>query len=174
MILYYQHFIRAQLPGVASFAGGVSKALGAALANPADAGATVKVHASLFALISDSILWAGLTSNDTWAAPVLADRKQQGCVRFSYLPAGSVVPRQFECVQQEAGSVPIFYSLGYGAPDYAKLSPFTDKFIRQGADDGGEMGAFHFVLAPLRENDLRIRLQEYLPVGMEFGIFYQT
>jgi hypothetical protein len=133
-----------------------------------------KVHASLFALISDSILWAGLTSNDTWAAPVLADRKQQGCVRFSYLPAGSVVPRQFECVQQEAGSVPIFYSLGYGAPDYAKLSPFTDKFIRQGADDGGEMGAFHFVLAPLRENDLRIRLQEYLPVGMEFGIFYQT
>jgi hypothetical protein len=52
--------------------------------------------------------------------------------------------------------------------------PSTDQSIRQGADDGGEMGAFHFVLAPFRENDLRIRLKEYLPVGLEVGIFYQT
>ena len=34
--------------------------------------------------------------------------------------------------------------------------------------------AFHFVLAPQRETDLRVRLQEYIPVGMEFGIFYET
>jgi hypothetical protein len=46
--------------------------------------------------------------------------------------------------------------------------------VRRGADDGGEMGAFHFVLAPLREDDLRVRLQEYVPVGMEFGIIYQN
>ena len=52
--------------------------------------------------------------------------------------------------------------------------PSTDDAIRRGADDDGEMGAFHFVLAPLRENDLRVRLQEYLPAGLEFGIFYQT
>jgi hypothetical protein len=36
------------------------------------------------------------------------------------------------------------------------------------------MGAFHFLLAPLRETDLRVRMQEYLPVGLEFGIFYET
>jgi hypothetical protein len=64
--------------------------------------------------------------------------------------------------------------LRYGDPGYAKLLPSTDQSIRQGADDGGEMGAFHFVLAPFRENDLRIRLKEYLPVGLEVGIFYQT
>jgi len=134
-----------------------------------------KVHATLFALISDSILCAELASGDSWNAPVLADRKQAGCVRFTYFPAGSVVPRQFECVEQHTGRFPpIFYSLRYGEPGYAKLLPSTDKSIRQGADDGGEMGAFHFVLAPLRENDLRVRLQEYLPVGLEFGIFYQT
>jgi hypothetical protein len=133
-----------------------------------------KVHATLLSL-SNSIIWAGLASGDTWTAPVLADRKQQGCVRFSYLPAGSVLPRQFECVEQGEGvPQPLFYSLRYGDPGYGKLWPSTDDSIREGADDGGEMGAFHFVLAPLRENDLRVRLQEYLPLGLEFGIFYQN
>jgi hypothetical protein len=134
-----------------------------------------KIHATSFALVTNSILWAALAAPDNWTAPVSADRKQQGCVRFSYLPAGSVTPRQFECVDRgTAGSPPLFYSLRYGDPGYAKLLPSTDQSIRQGADDGGEMGAFHFVLAPFRENDLRIRLKEYLPVGLEFGIFYQT
>jgi hypothetical protein len=30
------------------------------------------------------------------------------------------------------------------------------------------------VLAPQRETDLRVRLQEYTPAGLEFGIFYET
>ena len=134
-----------------------------------------KIHATLFALVSDSIVWARLAAGDSWTAPVLSDRKQEGCVRFSYLPAGSVVPRQFQCAGLGMGGPPpTFYSLRYGDPGYAKLVPSTDESIRQGADDGGEMGAFHFVLAPLRENDLQVRLQEYLPVGLGFGIFYQT
>ncbi len=142
-------------------------------------GSTVigKIHATLFALISDSIVWAELAAGDSWTAPALADRKQQGCVRFSYLPVGSVVPRQFECVGielSEGAPQPLFYSLRYGDPGYGKLWPSTGDSIRQGAEDGGEMGAFHFVLAPLRENDLRVRLQEYLPVGLEFGVFYQN
>ena len=134
-----------------------------------------KIHTTLFALVSDSIVLAGLASGDKWTAPVWADRKQQGCVRFSYLPAGSVVPREFECIEQGKGvSPPTLYSLRYGDPGYGKLLPSTADSIRRGADDGGEMGAFHFVLASLRETDLRVRLQEYLPVGLEFGIFYQT
>ena len=134
-----------------------------------------KVHAALFTLISDSIVWAALASGDSWPAAFLTDRKQQGCVRFSYLPASAVVPRQFECVQLgESVPRPVFYSLRYGDPGYAKLLPSTDDSIRRGADDGGEMGAFHFVLAPLRETDLLVRLQEYLPVGLECGIFYQN
>ena len=76
---------------------------------------------------------------------------------------------------QAAGTPePRFYSLNYGDPAYCKLLPFTDDTIRRGADDGGEMGAFHFLLAPQREIDLRARLQEFLPVGMEFGIFFET
>jgi hypothetical protein len=64
--------------------------------------------------------------------------------------------------------------LRYGDAAYAKLSPYTDDAIWRGADDGGEMGAFHFLLAPLRETDLRVRIREFIPVGLEFGIFYQT
>jgi len=62
----------------------------------------------------------------------------------------------------------------YGQPAYLKLMACTDDSIRRGADDGSEMGAYHFVMAPQRESDLQIRLQEYVPVGMEFGIVYQT
>lgn len=140
-----------------------------------------KVYASLLSLVSDSIFWATLTEDDVsgtpplWSAPLWAARRQQGCVRFSFLPANAIVPRQFQCVEQAPGSpAPMFYSLRYGHPAYAKLLPTTDTSIRQGADDGGEMGAFHFLLAPLREADLRIRLQEYMPVGLEFGIFYES
>jgi hypothetical protein len=69
---------------------------------------------------------------------------------------------------------PLFESLRYGDPGYAKLMAQTGDSIRRGADDGGEMGGFHFVLPPQRETDLRVRLQEYTPVGLEFGIFYET
>jgi hypothetical protein len=140
-----------------------------------------KVYASMLSLVSDCIFWAELTEADItgtpplWNASLWAARHQQGCVRFSFVPVGAVLPRNFECVEQAPGTPsPMFYSLRYGNPPYAKLTPTTDPAIRQGADDAGEMGAFHFLLAPQREADLLIRLQEYIPVGLEFGIFYES
>jgi hypothetical protein len=134
-----------------------------------------KVHATLLSLVSDSIFWAGLIHGDTWKAGLIADRKQEGCVRFSFVPEGARTPRRYECVVQAIASPqPIFYATRYGQPGYIKLLPDTPDIIRRGADDGGEMGAFHFVLAPLRETDLRVRIQEYLSVGLEFGIIYQN
>jgi hypothetical protein len=140
-----------------------------------------KVYASQLSLVSNSIFWSSLSSADVsgtrpnWNGSLWAARKQQGCVRFSFLPTVAVVPRNYECVQQRtAKPQPLFYSLRYGDPGYAKLQPATDPNIRQGAEDGGEMGAFHFNLAPLREADLRVRLQEYMPVNLEFGIFYEN
>jgi len=133
-----------------------------------------KVHAALLSLVSDSIVWAALAAADTWAAGLVADRKQEGCVRFSFLPYGSVTPRRFECVEQAlAGPQPLFRSLRYGDPGYLKLLAATEDVIRRGADDAGEMGAFHFVLAPQRETDLKTRLEEYIPVGLEYGLIYQ-
>lgn len=140
-----------------------------------------KVYASLLSLVSDCIFIAELTEADVsptpplWNAPLWAARHQQGCVRFSYVPAGAILPRQFQCVEQAPGTpAPMFYSLQYGNPAYAKLLPTTDSSIRKGADDGGEMGAYHSILAPQREADLLTRLAEYIPVGMEYGIFYES
>jgi hypothetical protein len=134
-----------------------------------------KVHSTLLSLVSNSIVWAGLTAGDAWKAALWADRKQEGCIRFSYLPPGSITPRRYQCVEEARGTPgPLFYSLRYSDPAYGKLLPQTADDVRRGADDGGEMGAFHFLLAPLRETDLRVRVQEYLPVGLEFGIFYET
>ena len=134
-----------------------------------------KVHAVLLRLVSNSVIWAGRLAGDAWTTGLIADRKQEGCVRFSFLPAGARTPRRFECIERAiAGPQPIFFALRYGRPGYAKLLRSTPDVVRRGADDSGEMGAFHFVLAPLRETDLRVRLQEYMPVGLEFGILYQN
>ncbi len=132
-----------------------------------------KVHAQTLTLVSDSIIWA--TASNSWASGLISDRLQVGCVRFSFLPVNAITPRRFECVEQALASPqPLFLSLRYGDPRYLKMLACTDDSIRRGADDGGEMGAFHFVLAPLRESDLNIRLQEYLPVGLNAGLIYQT
>lgn len=134
-----------------------------------------KTHATLLTLVSNSVFWGALTAGDTWLSPLIADRKQEGCVRFSFLPAQARTPRRFECVEQSLASPqPLFAALRYGLAGYGKLLAATPDVIRRGADDGGEMGAFHFVLAPLRETDLRVRLQEYLPAGLESGISYQN
>jgi len=136
-----------------------------------------KVHADLLALISDSIFWSALAPGDAapWVSGLVADRKQEGCVRFSFLPFGAVTPRRFKCVERALASpMPLFFSLRYGHPAYMKLLVSTDDSIRRGADDGGEMGCFHFLLAPQRESDLNIRLREYSPVGLEIGLIYQN
>jgi hypothetical protein len=134
-----------------------------------------KVHAVTLSLVSDSILWAGLVKADSWATGLIADRKQEGCVRFSFLPAGAKTPRRYQCIERAiAGPQPIFFAFRYGRPGYMKLLSSTPDLVRRGAEDGGEMGAFHFVLAPLRETDLLVRMTEYMPVGLEFGILYQN
>jgi hypothetical protein len=138
-----------------------------------------KVHAMVLRLVSDSILLAALAPADAWSAPVVADRRQEGCVRFTWLPAASRVPRRFRCQPPEdpaAGArvAPRFTTLRYGRPAYAQLAASTPAAIRRGASDESEMGAWHGVHAPQREANLRIRLDEYLRAGLEAGIFHES
>jgi hypothetical protein len=131
------------------------------------------VHAQELALVSDSIVWAEAAAG--WPSGLYADRAQAGCVRFSFIPVNAITPRRFKCVERAlAGPAPVFFSFRYGHPGYLKMLASTDPAVREGADDGGEMGAFHFLLAPLRERDLEIRLEEYTPVGLNPALIYQT
>ncbi len=128
-----------------------------------------------------------LGENSILLGTVIAERRQQGCVRFSWVPLGSRVPRRYRCrpeVPEGASSVearrlenrqrPFFTSSQYGRPAYAQLHWRAPEVIHRGADNGSEMGVFCRLQWPLREDDLRLRLDEYLPAALEAGIFYAT
>ena len=163
-----------------------------------------KVRTVELELVSNSIFFAALATGDTWTAPVRSEKKQSGCVRFSYVPPGSLTPRRYRCqpdleiaqridAAEKAANGPIpqaqvnairaevlswlapsFSSLRYGAPDYAQLRGSCPAQIRAGAGDESEMGAFHDLFQPQRETNLKVRLEEYLRFGLEAGSFYET
>ncbi len=137
-----------------------------------------KLHAVKLPLVTNSILLASLSSADPWAAPVIAARRQEGCVRFSYVPDTARVPRRYQCLPESAASPelarPRFTSLRYGFPAYAQLAASAGAQLLTGADDQGQPGAFHSLYQPQREINLRVRLDEYLRAGLETGIFYES
>ncbi len=119
---------------------------------------------------------------------VEAVRNQIGCVRFSYAPRVSKLPRRYHCQPDlaldgvdpvehpivEARIKPAFTSSQYGHYAYAQLSNFCAEEIRTGAEDGAEMGVFRFLKQPQRVANLRASLDEYLRLGLEAGIIYAT
>lgn len=68
----------------------------------------------------------------------------------------------------------LFDSETYGEPAYARLSLSTSMRIRRGAHDGSEMGAFHYLYQPQREDNIAPVIDEYAPVGYDIGVFYVT
>ena len=133
-----------------------------------------KVHARQLD-VSDSLLLAALAEGgDAWPAPVWAERRQVGCVRFSFVPPGSRTPRRFHCAGGRPADRPFHTSLRYGDPGYMQLRRSTVDAIRTGASDESEMGATHELYGPQRESNLEIRLAEYLRYGLEAGFFYAT
>jgi hypothetical protein len=139
-----------------------------------------------------------LASEVLFTRAVTARRRQVGCVRFSYVDdLVSVTPRRFRCQPDlaletrrkqlhpaplppvEAARIrsrmrPDFVGARYGQPAYAQLGGATDPAVRTGAEDGSEMGVFERLKQPQRETNLRIRLDEYMPYGLEAGILYVT
>lgn len=128
-----------------------------------------------------------LGENSIFLGAVVTERRQQGCVRFSWVPHASRVPRRFHCQPEipdgtpgaeaavvEARRSPRFTSLRYGRPAYCQLDWRAPEVITRGADDESEMGVFSSLKAPQREAGLRIRLDEFLPVALEAGILFAS
>jgi hypothetical protein len=140
-----------------------------------------RVKADALRLVSNTILLAELPEGvdpDEWPGPVVARRRQEGCVRFSYVPRGSRTPRRYHCQPERAsdaaGLEPILTSARYADPGYCQLADATSSLIREGADDESELGAFHHLFLPRREAHLRTRLDEHLRFGLEAGVFHAT
>jgi len=134
---------------------------------------------------------------------VKAERRQTGCLRFSFAPlVNSETPRRYHCqpdfeinsqVEEAEKNGPIsnaaktvirntviqwlvpgFRSTKYCHYGYAQLNANCPEQINSGADDGSEMGSFSFLKQPQRMANLRIALDEYLPLGLEAGFIYVT
>jgi hypothetical protein len=124
-------------------------------------------------------------------------KRQEGCMRFCYVPPNCRTPRRYHCqpdlvakavqdrlrgkppaeitaaVAQERARVrPQVNSVRYGTPTYGQLSAICASEIVRGADDESEMGVFHDLFNPQRQANLAARLAEYSPAGMESGIVF--
>jgi hypothetical protein len=142
-----------------------------------------------------------LAENCIFMSTVLACRRQDGCVRFCYLPADSRTPRRYECqpdlvlrqvtavaqrdglsnqqrntllLQARQRVEPEFNNTRYGASTYCQLADRCAREITAGADDSSELGAFHDLYQPQRAANLTARLAEYTPSGMSAGVVYET
>lgn len=69
---------------------------------------------------------------------------------------------------------PVFNSVRYGTPTYCQLAECCAEEIRRGADDESEMGVYHHLYQPQRLANLRVRLDEYVPAGMDVGILFSS
>lgn len=138
-----------------------------------------------------------LAENAVFMSPVRVGRRQLGCMRFCYVVPGSRTPRRYHCqpdlviaaledrdpplTPEETPTLkdrethrvrPRFTTTRYGTPAYGRLADDCAEEIRSGADDESEMGAFHDLWEPQRTANLRARLDEYTPAGMEAGILF--
>lgn len=145
-----------------------------------------------------------LASESLFTDLVCVERTQAGCVRFSFVPWGSRTPRKYRCQpdleigrlkadrREELGAAlppaveteiedatvrwlkPTFGATAYGRPDYAQLRTTSPAELRTGAADGSDMGVLCLLKQPQREANLLLRLEEYLPIGIEAGLIYET
>ncbi|MFS8203778.1 hypothetical protein ACLVWQ_34540 [Streptomyces sp. CWNU-52B] len=121
-----------------------------------------------------------VAENSIFTGRLHVARRGIGCLRFSYVPTGSRTPRRYRCQPDLAGPGqaarvrPRFTSARYGTPWYGLLADRCAEEIRRGAEDGAELGAFHDLYRPQREDSLRARLAEYTPAGTDAGIFFVT
>jgi hypothetical protein len=147
------------------------------------------LHAARCTILGKTLVRAvALVENCIFTAPVSVARTQTGCVRYCHVPRGSRTPRRHHCQPDlviapdgydevkkstEASRVrPRFDSRRFGQPTYCRLSLDCAAEITNGADDESEMGAFHDMFFPQRHANLRTRLDDYTPAGMETGIIY--
>jgi len=98
-----------------------------------------------------------------------------GCIRFSRLPGELPDPPMADGVPSTLSVVeinctfnaPVFVADVFGEAGCGVLHPATPRTIRFGAEDGGEMGAYHELRYTLREQAVLDKLSGYLPVGIE-------
>ena len=156
-------------------------------------------RSTIFGLVQTHAIDLG--ENSLFMGRVKVARSQRGCLRSCYVPPGSRTPRRYNCqpdlvekpireafrqgdisagerdralAREQLRVRPRFNSVRYGTPTYCQLAAGCAPEIVRGADDESEMGVFHDLFQPQREANLRARLEEYTPAGMDAGIIFAS
>jgi hypothetical protein len=132
-------------------------------------------------------------SNSILMGLAKAERRQQGCVRYSYVGEPSTdLPRRYRCQPElalaaraeaigrdltpaEADAValgvrPAFVDVAPDEPGYALLELDAPAAIRLGGEGESEMGAWAFLGGSIRLANLNSLLGSYMPFGLEGGV----
>ena len=115
--------------------------------------------------VNDSIITGLLTS----------ERRQIGCVQYSWIAPGSSTARQHQC--QPASSTtppPLFVSRDFGRTGYGRLRRAGATALIRGAGNGFEMGAMARLRQTQRDDNLRRGVEEFLRFGLEAGVLDGT
>ncbi len=143
----------------------------------------------------------GTVLDSLLVGPLECERRQVGEVSFSYLAPASRTPRRLGCqpdgvvsevdervahgrlprhererarAAEIARVAPAFDSTRFGDPAYGRLIEAAPEALTRGAHDEGELGAYHDQWQRLRGQDLRRRLEEFAPAGIDIEILFAT
>lgn len=89
---------------------------------------------------------------------------QHGCFRFSAALEGKW-PRPYESHLYAHFPAIWWVSTIFGDPGFGMLSEMAPPEILRGAENHAAMGAFHSLYDPIKRDDLRTKLAEFLPLG---------
>ncbi|MFN6996868.1 MAG: hypothetical protein ACK4PH_21945, partial [Aquincola tertiaricarbonis] len=150
------------------------------------------LEASACTIVGRCMLDRLCAENTLFTATVHTARLQEGCVRYSFVSRDSSVPRPYRCQPAlaieaavaidptadpaaiEARLRPTFTTLRWGDAAHAQLSAQCAAEITTGADDGNEMGAWHFLLQAHRAANALGQVGQYLRFGMEAGLTHAS
>ena len=94
----------------------------------------------------------------------MASLPGEGCVRYStLLPEQSCGALRFYNHRKLRA---VFFSVTYGQPGCGVLHPASPVEIGHGAEDGGEMGAYHHLYLVASREAVITKLKDFLPTGI--------
>lgn len=95
---------------------------------------------------------------------VRAANPQQGCIRYCRTtPQGNRLPRVYKCTQAPV----TFCSDQPWQSSYLKLKRNCRETVTHWAENGGEIGVYHQAHYTLKQKNLALKFNEYLPVGLQ-------
>ena len=125
--------------------------------------ATTAVSLEHVTVVGDTLAPALMASNAILFGQVTLGDAANSCFRYTRYPREVTGVQLFRCTTL----FPIFSSFQFGHPAYLGLSVNTPAALRRGGEEGGEMGVWYAAGIPWREQNVMLKLREYLPVGLK-------